>query len=358
MISNKGDGREKAAKRLFKIAWRDERPQEVVQAGAIPLLVSYLGPLTRSSLKIRALKVLRALSYYEPASRLLIMEAGAVKPLSKLLTAKAQAVSVNAALTLGYLAKDPQNRPAIAAVGVPAVLLKIVVSTDPNVRQTERIYARALNALYFLTLDESIARELATRQTLEVLRTKIQASEDLYLKMFAAMVLANLVLDPALLGMLEVGYDVIEVMRLFLEEGLRGDDKSILSLGDVARGVQKLSALPQNNVLVTKSRIIFFLMKMLHSPKVQESGKRQAEEALGSLSRVKEHKQRMSALNGVNVFALRLYGVIQNIIYFKLECPPNMVSTPESIFVYIMRRLPPEVRDIICFIYAESFFRD
>lgn len=358
MVSGGNDAKEKAAKRLFKLAWRDEKPAEVVQAGAVPHLVSYLGPLTRVSLKVRALKVLRALAYYEPAHRTLIMEAGAVKPLSKLLSVKAQAVSVNAALTLGYLAKDHQNRQAIAAAGVPQLLLKIVVETDPNIRETERVYARALNALYFLALDEEIAKGLANERTLEMLRAKIKASDDLYLKMFAAMVLSNLVVDPAALGMLEVGYDVIEVMRLFLEEGLRGDDKSILSLGDIARGLQKLSALPQNNQLITKSRIIFFLMKMLHSPKLDDDGKRLAEEALGSLSRVKEHRQRISALNGVNVFAFRMYGVIQNIIYFRLECPPHLVNTPESNFVQIMRRLPPELRDIICFLYAESFFKD
>jgi len=198
---------------------------------------------------------------------------------------------------------------------------------------------------------------LGTPQNIETLREKLRVSEDLYLKMFAAMLLSNLV-GPDSLPMLEVGYDVIEVIRLFLEEGQRGADKSILLLGDVARGVQRLSALPQNNALITKSRIIFFLMKMLHSSTVEEPSKRLAEEALGSLSRNKEHKQRMSALNGVNVFSLRMYGVIHNIIYFNLDCAPQHAGTPEHVFVQITRRLPPELRDIICFMYAESFFKE
>lgn len=361
MISLKSgsDLRERATKRLFKIAWRDEKPSEVVQAGAIPYLISYLGPLTRATLKIRALKVLRAIAYYEPNHRTLLVEAGAVKPLAKLLTSKSSPVLVNSSLALGYMAKDPLNRPIIAAAGVPGVLFKTVSTTDPNLRQTERVFARALNALYFLTLDEEVAASVATLQNITMLREKLRVSEDLYLKMFAAMVLSNLVRGPtADLQMLEVGYDVIEVTRLFLEEGQRADDKGVLSLGDIARGVQRLSALPQNNALISKSRIIFLLMKMLHSPKVEEPSKRLAEEALGSLSRVKEHKQRMSDLNGVNVFALRMYGVIHNIIYFNLDCAPQRVGSPEHAFVTIMRRLPAELRDIICFLYAGSFFRD
>jgi len=386
-----------SCQRLFKISWRENRAVEVTKEGAVPILLKVLKSTNSAHLRYRIIKVLRALSHGSQDARNEIIEGKGLKTLVEVLTKLRNKIKTsnlfssisfshssssssssssshslssitpsnacisllpvaeNAIVVITNLSRSETIRPSLVNSKIPKLLLKFVELIDPNIRITERVYARSLNGLYFLTLDPKGREMMDGSKVLELLTDQQLKCEDLYLKTFVVLVLTNIIGEERN-HKLFVTYDVIELLRLFLEEGLRGD-KNMFSLGDVARAVQRLSWNKQNSELISKSRIIFLLMKVLNSKLISEDDKGFAEEALGTLARVRVHKEKISNLDGVNVFAMRMYGVIHNIIHFRLQCEPEKIGTVEYIFVEIVRKLPAELRDIICFMYAAAFLQ-
>lgn len=150
-----------AARGLRKIVWDDKKPQGVVDADAIPVLVKLLSHTKEKERELLedVAKCLRSiLSYNEDYQRAVAKEGG-ILALANLLKLKdAPIVWEHAAHSLASLAKFvPELRREIWKKGCVELLVDFVKQAD---RQSGLYVSRCLQALYFLSHDPRILEVL------------------------------------------------------------------------------------------------------------------------------------------------------------------------------------------------------